>query len=407
MGRNRQLVTGGNFFKLVFTAMNAYRKSDDRNSNISSDPVVEQTATTPANISNRGDLLLEALWRSPNRTHQIGSLNRASHRFTNISVKNAVSAFEQAKKMSVQRTETYFACAAYKTEFSRTTENVSGALAFWVDLDCGDGKVDDEKGYLCIEDAMQALLRFCHDAGLPLPTHIVSSGGGVHAYWVVTCQVPRDLWLQYASKLKAVAKALHFLADPTRTADIASVLRIPGTLNYKYSPPRPVTLLSATDAFIERSTMLSALDQAYSQWCPAVVHPQSAWAEKPHAQSCGSDWSATTSPSLEKQLHLLSVILACLDPACGRSDWFSIAGALYYTTSGAGYGLFDAWSSAGGKKYKGRHDTKCLWAWFKPDSERKFSMGTLRRLVQANGYDWYEVCASVEEGFCLDECEVA
>jgi hypothetical protein len=62
--------------------------------------------------------------------------------------------------------------------------------------------------------------------------------------------VVRDEWLSYAWKLKALNKACGFLADDSRTADIASVLRIPGTLNHKFTPPRPVTLEYASDDYI-------------------------------------------------------------------------------------------------------------------------------------------------------------
>jgi hypothetical protein len=94
-------------------------------------------------------------------------------------------AVEQAQKLSSEGTEVYFACAEYLTPDSRKAANASGACAFWMDIDCGEDKAAAGKGYATVEDAEDALRKFCEDAGLPQPTHIVHSGGGLHVYWVI------------------------------------------------------------------------------------------------------------------------------------------------------------------------------------------------------------------------------
>ena len=132
-----------------------------------------------------GHRLLDALWRSPDRFHQIGTLNRQNGRFNNLPVDGVTDAVEQALKLSSEGKEAYFACAEYLTSDSREASNASGAYAFWMDIDCGEDKAAAGKGYATVKDAEEALRKFCQDAGLPKPTHIVHSGGGVHAYWVV------------------------------------------------------------------------------------------------------------------------------------------------------------------------------------------------------------------------------
>ena len=71
------------------------------------------------------------------------------------------------------------------------------------------------------------------------PSMIVASGSpaNTHAYWALTHTLPVEE-VEYANH--RLAQALG--ADP-RCADAARILRVPGTLNHKHDPPRPVRLL--------------------------------------------------------------------------------------------------------------------------------------------------------------------
>lgn len=111
---------------------------------------------------------------------------------------------------------------------SRDAEGCAALHALFVDLDFKDSNEDVCRGRL---EKFQ----------LP-PSAIVASGGGLQVYWfladVIDLQVPeqyqlaRMLLLSLATELKADLKS----AEPAR------ILRLPGTLNYKYAPPRPVVL---------------------------------------------------------------------------------------------------------------------------------------------------------------------
>ena len=172
---------------------------------------------------------------------------------------------DRAVSASKAGRDTYFACAEYKTPDNRKATNAAGACAFWVDIDVDAQKAAKGKGYETLEDAKLALAEFCLHAGLPMPTHLVASGGGLHAYWVLDAFIDHDMWTSCAAKLKALTNALGFLADDSRTGDIASVLRVPGTLNHKYNPPREVTLEQAAQTFIAKDEMLAAIDSAHGQ----------------------------------------------------------------------------------------------------------------------------------------------
>ena len=133
--------------------------------------------------------------------------------------------------------DVYFACAKYETNSTRTTDNVKNIKSFWLDIDCGEGKP-----YATQADGIEALKHFCADVGLPKPT-LVDSGRGVHVYWALKEAITRPQWKSVADRLKTVCHERGLQADPARTADAASILRIPETLNTKGDPPLDVTLM--------------------------------------------------------------------------------------------------------------------------------------------------------------------
>lgn len=77
----------------------------------------------------------------------------------------------------------------------------------------------------------------------PPPSVVVDSGGGYHCYWLfdepfsLTTPETRE----EAKRLQAAWVA--FTGGDPAVKDLARVLRVPGTLNYKYDPPRPVTFV--------------------------------------------------------------------------------------------------------------------------------------------------------------------
>jgi hypothetical protein len=133
--------------------------------------------------------------------------------------------------------DVYFACAKYETDKSRATDNVKVVKAFWLDVDCGEGKP-----YASQAEGLEALKNFCNVVGLPRPC-IVNSGRGLHVYWPLTADITKEQWKPAAVRLKALCVEHEFEADPARTADVASILRMPETFNYKSDPPLDVSVL--------------------------------------------------------------------------------------------------------------------------------------------------------------------
>ena len=134
----------------------------------------------------------------------------------------------------------YHACATFKEarydrkgtpgperRFGRTKHNAAWAKALWADIDVGP-----KKPYADWREARKAVHEFCRKAGLPLPLFVLS-GLGLHIYWPLQHSIDRVTWERYARGLKASFDKHGLHVDRTSTANIAAVLRTPGTRHRK------------------------------------------------------------------------------------------------------------------------------------------------------------------------------
>ncbi len=123
-----------------------------------------------------------------------------------------------------------------------------GAIpGLWLDIDFAGGAHAASKDKLPSPD--QALA-FANDFPLA-PSIIVQSGGGFHVYWLfkepwaLECEEERlraqALSRRFQRTMQKRAELQGFKID--NTSALNQVLRIPGTLNHKYDPPRTVEVL--------------------------------------------------------------------------------------------------------------------------------------------------------------------
>ena len=265
--------------------------------------------------SDHATQLLDACWQSNELFHQIGTLDCKAGKFKNIAVADVSEAVNRAQELSPQGTDTYFALAEYETPNTRKADNAVGACCFWMDIDCGEEKDESGKGYLTKEAAKGALADFCKTAEIPQSTHIIDSGNGLHVYWILDGQLERKQWQEAARKLKELTHQLALKADDSRTADIASVLRIPETLNHKDKQAKPVTVIEATSNRINVDAMLNAIDTSHHKLCikPEIVAPV---ANLPMVTAV-LPMSTSNDPELKKLKSALSV----LEADCSEDEW--------------------------------------------------------------------------------------
>jgi len=165
-----------------------------------------------------------------------------------VFVQSLVEASDEITNLLDQKYDVYFACAKYENDTDgRTQKNSAYFKSFWLDIDCGIDKDLTGKGYVDQTTGLEELKKFCSNNFLPLPT-VVNSGRGIHAYWILKETISRAEWKPVADRLKALCEEQQFRGDPSRTAESASILRVPETLNFKQDPPLPVEIWQLAEA---------------------------------------------------------------------------------------------------------------------------------------------------------------
>ena len=180
--------------------------------------------------------------------------------FKHAACDSPVHAAQMALHLDAEGESVYHACAAYREasieepwtdpktgstvvrKRQRVQKNVSSVRSFWLDLDVGPNEEGKAQRYPDQASAINGVVAFLNETGLPVPM-FVSSGGGIHCYWPLIEAIQPAQWVACAVLLKGLTQAHKLIVDPTRTSDSASVLRPVGTVNRKYTPPRPVVVL--------------------------------------------------------------------------------------------------------------------------------------------------------------------
>lgn len=163
--------------------------------------------------------------------------------------------FITATKKYALRFNTYAGLGVRKQkmqEYERgSAEHVNMLPGVWVEVDYGEVGHAAKDLPPTKKDALALVDRF------PLnPTLIISSGHGIHAYWLF-----KEFW-EFEPQTEEWEKAKQFLKDFQRTMknyaaekgwridtteDLARILRVPGTFNYK-DEPVPVETLHSDDS---------------------------------------------------------------------------------------------------------------------------------------------------------------
>lgn len=85
-----------------------------------------------------------------------------------------------------------------------------------------------------------AIRQHLADWPVPYPSVLVDSGGGLHAYWLL-----EEPFILDSDDRREAARIIQYMwVDTVRgdpgAKDLTRVLRVPGTINFKYNPSRPV-----------------------------------------------------------------------------------------------------------------------------------------------------------------------
>lgn len=173
-----------------------------------------------------------------------------------------------------------------------STKTVQSIAGFWADLDVG---TDGHKAasFPNPKDEAEALSIL---EGLPEPTAVIHSGGGLQAWWFfdepwtfadsAEAASASDAWQRLLVE-RAEAKGLHV----DSVGDLPRILRVPGTSNHKLAEPRPVavrTLEGPAHPLVELSALGPSARPSERDRAPNEVgSPLGSWADilTPHGWS--------------------------------------------------------------------------------------------------------------------------
>jgi hypothetical protein len=143
-------------------------------------------------------------------------------------VDNVENLAYQIRVLNGQGMNVYYAPNSYGKQPKRVQDNVLYSRALYMDIDCGPNKPFSNQ-----KKAVKWLSEFTKDRELPMPM-VVSSGNGLHVYWLFNEDVPIDEWQPLADALKAAVPKMDdgFMPiDQAITSDSARILRPVGCTN--------------------------------------------------------------------------------------------------------------------------------------------------------------------------------
>ncbi|MGG4498444.1 hypothetical protein [Brevibacillus reuszeri] len=160
-------------------------------------------------------------------------------------------AIPEFMSLALKKQDVYYGIGLRKEKKSGTDRGKSSDVCFlpgvWMDIDCSEGT--HKKG-----DLPSSVEAQCFINSLPLkPSIIVNSGGGYHVYWLFTQGIEitnseepigiPELVRDFQNVLRYLGSQHGWSFD--NTSDLARVLRVPGTLNYKDKlAPKEVRIIS-------------------------------------------------------------------------------------------------------------------------------------------------------------------
>jgi hypothetical protein len=151
----------------------------------------------------------------------------------------------------------------------RRQTNAVALKSFFIDL---DAKGVDKNSYANMNEAIAGLAAFIKATGLPKPSVVVLSGGGLHVYWTVMRALTPDEWNPIAYALAEATKREGLKCDTQCTVDSARVLRIPDTFNHKADTPRPVRLAGPRQDFDYTVERIEKALEPYKTIVPSNRH---------------------------------------------------------------------------------------------------------------------------------------
>jgi len=169
---------------------------------------------------------------------------------------NVKDAIGFSKWCDVRKMDVWFSPAVFGDEtrmtktgkevLARRQTNVKYINSLFFDLDCGEEKFKKGEGYLNQKAAFASLKGFTKEFDIPKPT-VVSSGNGLHVYWLLDNPLTHSDFKHAANDLSDKFIEFGGILDTIPTKNSCTKLRFPGTRNFKdrHNPKAVKTLLES------------------------------------------------------------------------------------------------------------------------------------------------------------------
>ena len=211
----------------------------------------------------------------------------------------------------------------------RTQENVDKVKCFWLDLDVkGKG---DGSDYASQKDALADLQRFRNETQFPKPSIVVSSGYGIHAYWILDEEISGADWTLIANSFRKLLDAHAVKHDSSCTTDSARILRPIGTYNRKAGlPDQEVVVLGGDFVPIPLQIFTNAVDLEQTTITPLVASP----AGEDMSLNVMAEGMVEFQPSSIKEIVKECALLRAVGTCGGDVSeplWYSALGVVQFT----------------------------------------------------------------------------
>jgi hypothetical protein len=158
-------------------------------------------------------------------------------RLTQVMCETLDDALQQITKFAKARYNVFIATGSFAQ--TRRIENCTGKQILYADIDCkpvGGQYISKAEAAKGIRGAIQR--------GIPEPSAIIDSGGGLHLYWVLATTMLPTEWNELAKAFEYACAECKLNIDKGISTDAARILRVPGTVNYKDTAnPKPCKIL--------------------------------------------------------------------------------------------------------------------------------------------------------------------
>ena len=255
----------------------------------------------------------------------------------------------------------YFTPANYRTLDGRAAKNVADLKSLFLDIDAGP-----DKPYATADEAREAAFDFATDIQMPI-SYVVSTGGGVHIYWLLQEPLEVERWKRLALGLKAETHRKNLKADDSVTGDAARYLRIPGSFNFKLEQKRPCEIIYSkeVDNTVIRHSYDALAERLISRepLAVALINPRE--------------------PATDENIAKVKSALEHISADCDYRRWLSILMAIHSTQWATAEEMAQRWSMTAPTRFDVEvFDRK--WKSLKPD--KGITLRTLFRAAEENGW---------------------